>query len=310
MCKSYSKTCLRCGSVNTKKDWKRKWRQSYKCKRCSHIWISKSRWKWKIDIQSLYTDFSEHKQTYKELWDRYKIWIKAVQKHLDMYSITKKTTKPKKIVLLIDTTYFWVFGLMVFKDYVTKKVINYKIVDYETNIAYKLWIEELQNDWRTIKAIVCDWRKWLLWWFGKIPTQMCQFHQGQIIRRYITKNPILEPNKELKEITKWLTQTDKGTFKICLESRYQKHELFLKEKGINSKWRLYYIHKRTRSAYFSLKRNLKYLFIYQDYLWKLDIPNTTNWIESLFSHLKYKVNLHRWLRKDRKLKLIISLLKI
>ena len=64
---------------------------------------------------------------------------------------------------------------------------------------------------------------------------MCQFHQGQIIRRYITKNPILEPNKELKEITKWLTQTDKGTFKICLESRYQKHELFLKEKGINSK---------------------------------------------------------------------------
>jgi hypothetical protein len=38
---------------------------------------------------------------------------------------------------------------------------------------------------------------------------MCQFHQGQIIRRYITKNPILEPNKELKEIMKWLTQTDK-----------------------------------------------------------------------------------------------------
>ena len=310
MCKSYSKTCLRCGSVNTKKDWKRKWKQSYKCKKCSHVWISKSRWKRKIDIQSLYKEFSDHKQTYKELWDRYKIWIKTVQKYLDMYSVTKKTTKPKKIVLLIDTTYFWVFGLMVFKDYVTKKVINYKIVDYETNIAYKLWIEELQNDWRTIKAIVCDWRKWLLWWFGEIPTQMCQFHQGQIIRRYITKNPILEPNKELKEIVKWLTHTDKWTFKICLESRYQKHELFLKEKGINSKWKKYYIHKRTRSAYFSLKRNLKYLFIYQDYLWKLDIPNTTNWIESLFSHLKYKVNLHRWLRKDRKLKLIISLLKI
>jgi hypothetical protein len=82
----------------------------------------------------------------------------------------------------------------------------------------------------------------------------------------------------------------------------------MKEKGVNSKWKEYYIHRKTRSAYFSLKRNLKYLFIYQEYLWELDIPNTTNGIESLFSHIKYKVNLHRWLRKDRKLKLICSLL--
>lgn len=182
----------------------------------------------------LYKEFSEYKQTYKELWDRYKMWIKTIQKYLDMYSITNKITKPKKIILLIDTTYFWTFGLMVFKDSKTKKILNYKVVDYETNLAYKEWIQELEWVWRIIKAIVCDGRKWLLWWFGKTPTQMCQFHQGQIIRRYITKNPILEPNKELKEIVKWLTQTDKWTFEICLETRYQKHELFLKEKGINS----------------------------------------------------------------------------
>jgi hypothetical protein len=137
---------------------------------------------------------------------------------------------------------------------------------------------------------------------------MCQFHQTQIIRRYVTKNPILEPNKDLNEVVKWLTRTDKWTFEICLENRYKKHESFVKEKGINSKWKWYYIHKKTRSAFFSLKRNLKYLFIYQEYLWKLDIPNTTNGIESLFSHIKYKINLHRWLRKDRKLKLIKSLL--
>lgn len=310
MCKSYCKTCLRCGSANTKKDWKRKWRQSYKCKKCWYIWISKSRWKSRINIQKLYIDFSEHKQTYKELWNSHKLSIKTVQKYLDSYCPIERGTKPKSIILLIDTTYFWTFGLMVFKDSETKEVLNYKVVDYETNIAYKEWIQELEWDWRIIKAIVCDGRKWLLWWFWEIPTQMCQFHQRQIIRRYITKTPVLAPNKELNEIMKRLTRTDKWTFEIMLTDRYKDHELFLKEKGINLKWKGYFIHRRTRSAYFSLKRNIKYLFIYQDYLWKLEIPNTTNGLESLFSHIKYKVNLHRWLRKDRKLKLIVSLLKI
>jgi hypothetical protein len=38
---------------------------------------------------------------------------------------------------------------------------------------------------------------------------MCQFHQKQIIRRYVTKNPVLNANKELNEVVKWLTRTDK-----------------------------------------------------------------------------------------------------
>ncbi len=310
MCKSYQRSCLKCGSVNTKKDGKRKWRQSYKCKKCNHVWITKSRWKWRINIDKLYKDYSIHKQTYKELWNSYKIGIKTVQKYLDEYRLIEIKIEPKSIILLIDTTYFWTFGVMVFKDSETKKILNYKIVDYETNIAYRQWIKEIIESWWEIKAIVCDWRRWLLGGFWKIPTQMCQFHQSQIIRRYVTKRPRLKPNKDLNNVVKWLTRTDKWTFKICLESWYKKHKLFIDEKWINSKWKEYYIHRKTRSAYFSLKRNFKYLFIYQDYLWKLEIPNTTNGIESLFSHLKYKVNLHRWLRKDRKLKLIISLLHV
>jgi hypothetical protein len=166
------------------------------------------------------------------------------------------------------------------------------------------------RDWRIIEAIICDWRRGLLTMFQNIPTQMCQFHQGQIIRRYITKKPILNPNIELNDIMKWLTLTDEWTFKIMLENRYQKNIIWLNEKVINLKWKHVFVHRKTRSAYFSLKRNMKYLFVYQDYLWKLDIPNTTNGIEAVFSHIKYKVNLHRWLREDRKIKLILSLLKI
>lgn len=310
MCKSRSKTCLRCRSVNTKKDGKRKWRQSYKCKRCSHVWIAKPRNKIKVDIGILYEDFSDHKQTYKELAERRRISLKTVQKYLDMKNIVINKVRPRKIVLLIDTTYFWTFGLMLFKDAKEKDILNYKIVDYETNEEYRKWIEELINEWWEIEAIVSDWRRWLLWMFPWIPSQMCHFHQKQIIRRYITKNPTLEANKELNEIVKWLHRTDKWTFEIMIEKWYKKHKIWLNEKWITSEWKSYYIHKRTRSAYLSLKRNMKYLFTYLDLYWEINIPNTTNAIESVFSHIKYKVNLHRWLRKDRKIKLILSLLNI
>lgn len=310
MNKSYQKICPNCKSKNTKKDWTRKWRQSYKCKLCKHIWISKSRKQAKVNIKKLYIDFSEHKQTYKELVDRYKISIKTIQKYLDKYITTRTKRVPKKIILLIDTTYFWSFWLMLFKDSENKEILNYKIVTYETNEGYRQGIAEIEAEWRIIEAIVCDWRRGLLWWFKDVPTQMCHFHQKQIIRRYITKRPILEPNKELNEIVKWLSVSNKWTFEIMLKKWYRKHQIWLKETAKNPAWKKYFVHSRTRSAYFSLKRHMKYLFVYQDYLWKLDIPNTTNGIESVFSHLKWKVNLHRWLRKDRKIKLILSLLKI
>lgn len=310
MCKSYSKTCLKCGSVNTKKDGKRKWRQSYKCKKCSHIWISKSRCITKVNTTKIYKEFSFHKQTYKELSNSFNISVKTVQKYLDMEIILKKKVNPRNVILLIDTTYFWTFWLMLFKDSQSKDILNYKIVDYETNSGYENGIRELMIDWRKIDAIICDWRRGLLSMFPEIPTQMCQFHQWQIIRRYITKTPILKPNIELNDLMKWLTRTDKWTFKIMLENWYKNNKLWFDEKAMNSKWKYVFVHRRTRSAYFSLKRNMKYLFVYQDYIWKLDIPNTTNGIEAVFSHIKYKVNLHRWLREDRKIKLILSLLKI
>ena len=197
---------------------------------------------------------------------------------------------------------------MVFKDAGSKEILHYSIVNYETNDDYRRWVYYLIAKWREIKAIVCDWRRWLLWWFEWISTQMCHFHQKQIIRRYITKTPKLLANKELQEVVKWLPRTDKYSFEMALLRRHTKHRAFIEEKWINSEWKTYYIHRRTRSAYWSLRRNMQYLFVYMDHLKTLEIPNTTNGIESVFSHLKYKVTLHRWLRQDRQLKLINYLL--
>ena len=275
---------------------------------CKHIWTSKSRSKSKINIRQLYKDWSIHKQTYKELSIKYKISKRTVQKYLDIECFKKPIIEAKEIILLIDTTYFGHIWLMVFKDKESKKVLHHRIVGYETNEEYKQWVYEIQKEWWIIKAIVCDGRRWLLWWFGDIPTQMCHFHQIQIVRRYITKKPVLQANKDLKFIVDRLHRTEKEWLKLELERWYKKHEWFIKEKWVSSTWKKYYIHRKTRSAYFSLKRNLEYLFVYHDYLWTLDIPNTTNWLEWMFWHMKYKVTLHRWLREDRKLKLIEYLL--
>lgn len=189
---------------------------------------------------------------------------------------------------------------MVFRSYELKKNILWKEVSRETNQAYKDWVKELQKNWRVIKAIVCDWKKWILWWFWEIPTQMCHFHQKQIMKRYLTQNPRVEANKELKEIWNSIWNFSMRTIKQRLDDWYRRNKSFLSERNDANKL----VHNRTLKAYRSLNRNLKYLYTYKDYEWIIDIPNTTNSIESTFSHVKQKANLHRWLKKKRKLKVL------
>lgn len=260
--------------------------------------------------EQFYKQFAVHKQTYEELSNTYGLSKRTVQTKLDSFIFSfEYVWEPRSIILLIDTTYFWRnFWIMIFIDSSTNKPIHHEIVLYETNEAYKQWIIHLQKTWWLIKAIVCDGRRWLLWWFWDIPTQMCHFHQSQIVRRNITKNPKLKEHKELKSIVDRLPRTDKESFTCALQRWHQKHKSFYDEKTINNKWKWCYKHKKLRTAYNSLKRNLPYLFVYLDYMQLIDIPNTTNWAEWFFSHFKYKVNLHRWLTKKRKLKLIQYLL--
>jgi hypothetical protein len=63
---------------------------------------------------------------------------------------------------------------------------------------------------------------------------MCHFHQAQIVRRNITKNPKLQEHKELKTIVDWLPRTDKESFICDLQRWYEKHKSFLNEKTVNN----------------------------------------------------------------------------
>jgi hypothetical protein len=207
----------------------------------------------------------------------------------------------------MDSSRFGGFGLMVWRSPELKKNLYAKVVDSETIEEYRSGLKYLLDQGWQIKAIISD-GKGLRYDFFDIPVQMCHFHQVKIITKYLTKNPILGPNIELRRLALKLTTTDKESFTGWLNEWHEKHEEFLKEKSFNPETgKRCFKHRRTRSAYFSLKRNLLYLFTFQDHI-ELNIPNTNNSMEGTFSYIKKKVNIHNGLRRDRKIKLIFYLL--
>jgi hypothetical protein len=200
----------------------------------------------------------------------------------------------------MDTTYckraYW---YMIFRirdpiKHSWRNILRYK-VDHETNNQYRLWIEFLQGKEFEIIAIVMDWKKWLLWWFWSILTQLCIVHQQRTITQYLTRKPKLEPSIELRDISTHLWKLNKSTITQWLQSRHERNKDRLYEKNENKN----YIHIRVVKAYKSLIKNMDYLYIFQEH-WDLWIPSTNNSLEAVNSRLKTKRRVHRWLREDRK----------
>lgn len=241
---------------------------------------------------------------------KYGCSIKTIQRRIDKHSVILEKPISRKVIVLMDTTYWGrKFGVMLFKDNITKENLLKYYVEYETNLVYIQGIEELKIQGFTILAIVCDGRKGLIQSFGDIPVQMCQFHQCAIIRRYLTKNPKLKASQELMEVVDLMTITDKESFVGALELWFEKWEYFLKERTINPiTKKSTYTHKKLRSAYRSLKNNLPWLFTWYDNF-ELSIPNTTNAIDGHFSDLKNKLRNHNGLSLKRKIKFIDEFLK-
>ena len=238
--------------------------------------------------------------------------MKTIQRRLDKISITNDLTdkNPRKVIVLMDTTYWGRnFGVMLFKDALTKENLLKYYVKNESNSLYVQGINELESFGFEVIAIVCDGRKGLVQSFKNIPVQMCQFHQSAIIRRYLTKNPKLKAAQELMEVLDLMKQTDKESFVGALGLWFDKWKLFLNERTVNPlTQKSFYTHKKLRSAYRSLKNNLPWLFTWYDYI-ELNIPNTTNAIDGHFADLKNKLRNHNGLSIERKKKFIDEFLK-
>lgn len=284
--------------------------QRYFCRFCRKSFHSKHR---KKGFQEkLWKYYFSGKQTQEELAVKYKKsreWINKELEKVNIGSNKNKKISPQKIVLVVDTTYFKHFGIMLFRaENLGKNLLWYQI-DHETNDLYREGIQELLDDEWNIAAIVADGKPGLGRMFPDIPFQMCQFHMFQIITRYISRKPKLEAGKELRELLFLLTETDKQSFQKWLEDWHERWKNFLVEKTVDPfTGKSAFTHKRLRSAYNSLKRNLDVLFTFQFHSQELQIPNTTNSIDGYFSHLKAKLNVHRGASSETQIKLISSLI--
>lgn len=245
-----------------------------------------------------------------QLANRYKCSVKTIQRKLDKIKITQQEKLPREVIVLMDTTYWGRnFGVMLFKDSITKENLLKFYVKTETNAKYMEGIEVLKQQGFVINAIVCDGRKGLIQSFGNTPVQMCQFHQASIIRRYLTKKPKLRAAQELLFVVDLMKQTDKESFEGALDLWFEKWKDFLNERTINPETKKsFYTHKRLRSAYRSLKNNLPWLFTWYEFI-ELNIPNTTNAIDGHFADLKNKLRNYNGLSKERKMKFIDEFLK-
>lgn len=257
----------------------------------------------------MWTEYTQGKQTYKQLANKYGCSIKTIQRRLDTIEIKSLNKLPTRANIVMDTTYFGrTFGLMVFIDCTSKTVLHHRIIHYETNALYKLGIEHIQSQNIDITSITCDGRRGLNALFKDIPIQMCQFHQLQIITRYLTRRPQNVASIALRQLALNIKYYDKTTFIQDLDSWYLTHEGYLNERSINTDTgKTWYTHKRLRSAYRSLRTNSDWLFTYRE-LEDLNIPNTTNSLEGLFSELKRQLSSHNGLNKQRKLKFINNFL--
>ncbi len=281
--------------------------QRYKCSLCGKQFLGGHR----LNNTQIWEEYTLGKQTYAQLAKKNSCSIKTIQRRIDAFEIEKTHPEARKVIVLMDTTYWGRnFGVMLFKDALSKENLLKYYVKFETNALYIQGIKELQQRGFTIVAIACDGRKGLIQSFQNIPVQMCQFHQSAIIRRYLTKNPKLKAAQELIEVVNLMKLTDKESFVGALSLWFEKWENFLNERTVNPLTnKSFYTHKRLRSAYRSLKNNLPWLFTWYDY-YELKIPNTTNAIDGHFADLKNKLRNHNGLSLKRKKKLIDGFLKV
>ena len=136
------KKCFYCGKGFTKKNGIVKGVQLYKHGNCHKQFIGWTR----IRNENIWSDYVFGKQTYAQLAEKYSSSIKTVQRLLHQISVSLKKKNPRKIIVLTDTTDWGrVFGLMLFKDAITKEnLLKYYGRIQLINTLYIQEIEELK----------------------------------------------------------------------------------------------------------------------------------------------------------------------
>ena len=263
----------------------------------------------KSRLDTLWNDYVFGKQTLKQLAKKKDRSIEWVRQQIEKVEFKKKKVTPCPTVFIPDTTFFGrTYGVCVFRAPHLKKNIWWTEVDKEIMATYYYGRKILEDRGWVFTAVVVDGRRGMTTVFKDIPVQVCHFHQMKNVTKYLTRRPETQAGKELRSIMLQLPHSNEKEFTRLLLDWKKLWSNYITDKTyVTGTKHWYYTHKKVRSAYLSLERNLPYLFTYQRYP-ELNIPNTTNSLDGSFVHVKDKVKIHHGLRKDRRYKVIEELL--
>lgn len=221
----------------------------------------------------------------------------------------KQDIAPQEVVCVFDASRIGNEILLVARAPKIKVNLGSAWILSETKEAYAGLRTNIESKGYKLKAVVLDGRTGIPRVFEDIPVQICQFHQLQIVRRKLTLRPETEAGQKLLLIAFSISKTDERTLSQELILWHKNYQNFIDERtyALGTK-RWGYTHRRVRSAYLSLKRNLPFLYAYKRHP-ALDIPNTTNSLDGYWSRLKNLLSAHRGKSKERIKKMITEILR-
>lgn len=252
------------------------------------------------------------RQTAVDLGTRYGKSERWIREQINRVPAPMPCRTPHTTPIAADMT-FWGrgYGVCVFRSPTQKQNLWWKESTTETPAIYAEGLQELQRQGFTVTGAVIDGKRGVARVFEtqSIPVQYCQFHQIKTVTTYLTRKPKTVAGQELRALTLTLPYTTEALFREALISWHERHDAFLRERTIASHRRRgwEYTHRRIRAAYRSLATNLSQLFTYQRYP-ELHLPNTTNCLDGMFSQVKNRLAVHRGLRRDRRYKIISTIL--
>lgn len=250
------------------------------------------------------------RQTVADLTEKYNRSEKTVRTFLDKASVRKTNmVEPQTVVCIFDATHIGEDILLVARVPRLKANLGFAWIPSETKEAYAGLRTFVESKGFTLTAVVLDGRTGIPRVFSDMPVQICQFHQLKTIKKKLTLRPETEAGQELLSLAFSLAKSNEEILAQKLSTWLQTYESFMNEKTHilgTRRWR--YTHRRVRSAYLSLKRNLPNLFTYQTYP-TLEIPNTTNSLDGFWSRVKNLLSAHRGKSRERMKKIVTEILR-
>jgi transposase-like protein len=202
---------------------------------------------------------------------------------------------------MIDWT--WITSeicLIIYYDYINKKVIRFWFYDGEKYEYIKKDLDILKNEFKyEIKGFVVDWAKQIKKAIEEIyPTakiQRCLTHIHRQIKNYISNNPKSDCWKDLQKIITFEKFKNKENFLKEFNLWEKKYFDFLKEKSTNwtNSW---YTHRKLRWARSHIKNAIPYMFYFLEDENIKKSSNDLEWYNWLLNHQIFN---HKWLRNDR-----------